>query len=423
MRGNGEGSVYQRSSDGLWVGAVTLPTGKRKPVYGRTQREAREKMRDVQRAVDDGRPITSGRGVTLARYLDQWTGVTLPSRVAAGRMAQSTLDSYRDNVEKHVTPSLGAEQLAKLTPARVRQWLTELSVKPSGRARKTLRPGETELPPPPPLSSRTVAYCHAILRKALADAVRDELVPRNVASLVEPPVVKRKPLTPPSKTEVAALLAAASGDRLAALWLVILALGLRRGEALGLRWSNVDLDAGTVRLEKGVQRQRGDIDPATGKRRGKLVEADLKTAASHATMALPARAVLALTEHRRRQLAERLRAPVWADADLVFTTTIGTAIEPRNANRAWEAVCAAAGVRRYRVHDLRHACATYLFAEGLDLKVVQATLRHTRLSTTSDVYVHVLEDVQRGAADRMDDVLGAVSPVATSTATRSGPRT
>ena len=161
-------------------------------------------------------------------------------------------------------------------------------------------------------------------------------------------------------------------------------------------------------MAKSLQRRRGEKDEATGRRRGRLVESDLKTAASHDTLALPARVVLALREHRRAQRAERMAARMWVDDGLVFTTGIGTPLEPRNVNRAWEKVCAAAGVRPVRVHDLRHAAATYLFAAGVEMKTIQQTLRHSRLSTTADVYTHVLAEVQRAAADRMDDVLGAL---------------
>jgi hypothetical protein len=165
--------------------------------------------------IEQGLPITSGRGITLGQYFErQWLAVTLPQRVAAGRLAETTLDSYRDNAEKHIIPALGGEKLSKLTPTRIRQWLTELQAKPSGRFRRVLREGETELPPPATLSSRTVAYQHSILRKALNDAVRDEIVKRNAAALVEPPVVRRSEAAPPTKEQARMLLSVAAGDRL-----------------------------------------------------------------------------------------------------------------------------------------------------------------------------------------------------------------
>lgn len=406
-RGNRDGRPYQRSSDGKWVATVYLANGKRKPVYGDTRKEASDKKKKAEAEIAAGQPVTAGRTDSLAHYLVKvWLAVTLPQRVAAGRLAPSTLDSYRDTVEKHILPHLGKVKLVDLSTTHIRAWLLELAAKLSGRVRRTLRPGESELPPPAKLSPRTVAYAHSVLRKALNDAVDDESIARNVCLLVDAPAIEREEQQPITKAEAARLLGAASDDRLWAYWLVVLALGLRRGEGLGLRWSLTDLDAGTTRLAKSVQRLRGEKDEATGKRKGQLVEKKLKTAASVATMALPAVAVAALREHHRMQTADRLAAKVWVDEDLIFTTTIGTPWEPRNVNREWDILVTRAGIgRRVRLHDLRHACATFLFAEGADVKTIQGVLRHTRRSTTADIYVHLLEEVKRGAADTMDGVL------------------
>ncbi|MEU1736520.1 site-specific integrase [Streptosporangium sp. NPDC020145] len=409
-RGNRDGRPFQRASDGLWVATVYLPNGKRKPVYGKTRKEAADKKKKAENEIAAGMPVTVGRTDTLAHYLLKvWVTETLPQRVAAGKISASTLDSYRDMVEKHIVPHLGHLKLVELSTGDIRRWLLELGEKLSGRQRRKLRPGETELPPPVKLSPRTIAYAHAVLRKALADAVDDETLGRNVCLLVDAPASEDEEKEPLTREEAAQLLGEAAGDRLWAYWLMLLSIGLRRGEGLGMRWSLTDLDTGTARVAKTVQRLRGEKDEKTGKRKGQLVEKKLKTSASKATLALPKVAVEALREHRRIQAAERLAAKMWADPDLVFTTTIGTALEPRNVNREWDSLVARAGIgRKVRLHDLRHACATFLFAEGADPKTIQGVLRHTRQATTTDIYVHLLEEVKRSAADSMDSVLGSL---------------
>ncbi|MFD8531510.1 tyrosine-type recombinase/integrase [Streptosporangium canum] len=410
-RGNRDGRPYQRSSDGKWAATVYLPNGKRKPVYGNSRKEAADKKKKAEQEIAAGQPVTAGRTDTLADYLvNVWLAVTLPQRVAAGRLAPSTLDSYREKIELHIVPHLGRVKLVELTTTHLRQWLLELADKPSRKTRRSLRPGESKLPPPEKLSARTIAYAHAVLRKALADAVDDERVTRNVCLLVDAPTVEKKEFKPLTKEEAARLLAEAADDRLWVYWLVLLALGLRRGEGLGMRWSHIDFEAGTIRLEKSIQRLRGELDAETGRRRGQLVEKSLKTTASKAVVAIPATALQALKEHRRAQAGERLRAKAWTDPDLVFSTGLGTPLEPRNVNRAWSALCKRAGLRQgdeegVRIHDLRHACGTFLFAEGADIKTIQGVLRHTRQATTADIYVHLLEEVKRGAADSMDGIL------------------
>jgi integrase len=406
-RRNGDSRPYFRASDNRWVAVAYWPNGKRKVCYGADADDADAKRKKFYSEIEAALPVTVGNTETLGRYLTQWVDVTLEQRVAAGRLSRSTADSYADTVDKHITPHLGRVKIVDLTTAHIRAWLLELSKKPSGRTRKTLRPGEKTLPEPTLLSARTQNYCHAVLRKAMADAVDDEIVKRNVLLLVDAPRVEHKEQKTPTKSEAMALLGAAAGDRMWAYWLVVLGLGLRRGEGLGMRWSLTDLeDKKTTRLQKQVTRERGRIDKETGLRgAGELVEKDLKTKASKATMQLPDMVVEALRVHHVEQAAEILAARVWADDDLIFASTVGTPLEPRNVARMWEAVCERAGVGQFTIHSLRHAAGTYLFAEGVDLKIVQSTLRHTRMATTANIYTHVLEEVKVGAASAMNGVL------------------
>lgn len=413
-RPNREGKAWQRT-DGRWTMRVWPPEGtiERKPryVYGKTRTEVKKKHDDLETKLARGLPKDPDQ--TVGDYFHRWLYVTLPQYVQAGEMAESTLDSYRDNAEKHIVPDSRDEptlrhiKLADLAAPMVRDWQDKLSKKPSGRPRRKLREGEDELPPPAPLSVRTVAYCRSILHKALEDAVRDEAagLERNVVRLVKPPKERQKKIKPTIvAAEASALLIAMSEDRLWCYWLVAFALGFRRGEGLGMRWADLDFDKRIWKPQLSVQRLRGDRDPETGKRKGKLVAKELKTEASLNAVAIPVSAADALMKWQREQRKTRMTAARWADVDLVFTTGVGTALEPRNVDRAWERVCARAAVPRVRLHDLRHACASYLLAAGVDLKTVQATLRHARMSTT-EMYLHALEEVPRAGADTMDELL------------------
>lgn len=392
---SGEGSVYQRASDGKWCAAVTLPSGRRKVVYGDTEKAARKARRDLLAEIEAGRPMPLGRTPTLADYLTRWLDVRVAGEVEAGHLDASTADSYRQMVEGHILPTFLAKvKINALSADDIRAWQRERLKATSSRGK--------------PFSPRTVGMAHGALRRALNDAMRDEIIGRNAAALVRLPAGQSRPAAQPAEEDLQKVFAAMIGDKHRALWLTMLALGPRRGEALGMRWSLTDLDNASTKLHKQIRRVRGEVDQDTGRRRGRLVEKDLKTSESRATLGLPAALVDVWREHRREQLAARLAARVWVDPDLIFTTSVGTALEPRNVNRAWTSVCTRAEVEGIRLHDLRHAAASMAFAAGADLKEVQAMLRHSRLSTTADIYVNVFESVRRGTADRMDEVLRTI---------------
>jgi integrase len=414
-RANREGDPWKRP-DGRWTVRVYPPEDSidRKPrqVYGKTRREVIAKRDELAGKLARGLPKDPNQ--TVGDYFHRWLYTTLPQYVRAGELAESTMDSYRDNAEKHIipdvpgVPTLWHIRLTALDAPLIREWQDRLSQKPAGRQRRKLRKGEAELPPPPALSPRTVAYCRAILHKALADAIRDETagLDRNVADKVKPPRKRQQKarviITP---EQASALLAEMDKDRLWCYWLLAFALGFRRGEGLGMRWSDLNLEDLTWTPQLTVQRLRGEKDPDTGKRpRGRLVTKELKTGASAEKIAIGVTAAADLARWRRDQRKIQMAAPRWLDPDLVFTTGLGTALEPRNVNRAWVAICARAGVPGVRLHDLRHACASFLLAAGVDLKTVQATLRHANLSTT-ERYLHALREVPRGAADAMDELL------------------
>lgn len=413
-RGNRDAKPYQRASDGRWVAVAYPPKGsinaKPVPCYGKTRAEAVNKRKLKEEKLKKG--IVGDTSVTVGQYFETWLTVTLGQYLRSGEMSEATVDSYRDNARLHILPSLAHLRIVdELTSSIVREWLDILLAKPSGRAPKKPKPGQAVST----LSHRTTAYCRAILHKAIEDAIRDEVVPgleRNVVDKVVPPKDRTKKKIPPTITpeEAAALLIAMSEDDLWCYWLIAFALGFRKGEGLGMRWVDLDRSNRIWSPQFQVRRHRGEPDPKTGRRKGKLVLAPLKTDASLQPIALPTWVVRALDMWEQRQVGKRAVAVRWADLGLVFTTSVGTAIDPRNLLRYWKRVCERAGITRsVPIHDLRHACASYLLHAGIDIKLVQRTLRQSRLETTM-IYLHALVEAPLAAADAMDSILADLSP-------------
>ena len=368
-RGNSEGTITRRR-DGRWEARLTLPGDRRRSFYGRTRKEVAQKLQRSQKAISEGLPLPQER-VTLRGYLDRWLSESVQPTVRA-----STLQSYSSIVRVHIGPELGRIPLARLTAQDVQSFLNRKQA--SG------------------LAPRTCQYLHAVLRRALGQAERWGLVARNVARLVSPPCVPRAQIHPLTPVEVKKLLTAVQGHRLAALYTVAVAIGLRQGEALGLRWEDVNLEAGTISIRASLAR----VD-------GSYVLAELKTQRSRRTIKLPDVCVTALAAHRESQALERdFVAAAWQDElSLVFTRADGAPLSRHAVTRRFQRVLADAGIPKRRFHDLRHTCATLLLAQGVPLRVVMEILGHSQMATTADIYAHVLPILMADAAERMDAVL------------------
>lgn len=259
------------------------------------------------------------------------------------------------------------------------------------------------------LSPRSVQSVHAILRRALGTAEKWGLASRNVARLVDPPRVCRDEVRCLDVDQARAFLAAIRGHRLEGLFTTAVAIGLRQGEALGLRWSDIDLEAGQLSVRHTLVPLPVAMREDGGRRGSRLVLAEPKTARSRRTIALPGVVVSALREHRRTQAAERLWAGSrWTDKDFVFTSTLGTPLDSRNVTHELQRVLASAELPRLRFHDLRHTAATLLLAQGVHPRVVMETLGHSTFAMTMNVYSHVIPALGRDTADRMDALLTAV---------------
>ncbi len=374
-RNAGEGSVFQRS-DGRWCAQLDLgwENGRRRRrcIYGATAQEVQDALLKVRKDKADGLPVAVERQ-TVEEFLLDWLENSVQPSVRA-----ATYRSYEQTVRNHLIPELGRLQLRKLEPQHVRAMLN-----------RKLAAG---------LSPRSVSYLRVVLRAALNQARKWNLVARNPAELVEPPKCERFRIEPLSPEQARALLEAEKDSRLEALYAVALACGLRMGEVLGLRWQDTDLEQGRIAISQALQRQKG---------RG-LVFTETKTDRSRRMIALPAPLVAALRMHRVRQLQERLTAGSrWRDTGLVFTSVVGTPLEPRNLFRSFKASLRKAGLPAVRFHDLRHSAASLMLAQGVPLRVVMEVLGHSSISLTANTYSHVMPSLVQDATEKVAGVLFA----------------
>jgi integrase len=365
-RGRSEGSLYQRS-DGMWVGAMSLGYDqagkhKRRVVYGKTKKEAQQKLDKLKQDAAGGMMVEPTRQ-TVEAYLKQWLESARPT------IRKNTHRSYEGIIRNHVSPHIGTIPLSKLTPAGIQGLYSAME-----------RSGA---------SPRVRHLTHAVLRRALKQAVRWNLIPRNPCDAVSPPRVARTTMKVLDTTEAGRLLAAAAGDRFEALFVMALATGLRQGELFGLQWTDFDLTAGTL----FVQRQLEEVN-------GKHTLTEPKSAKGRRRVDLPAVAVQAMWEHKARMLAEgHLDGPV-------FCNTAGGFLRKSNFIRqVFKPLLKKAGLPDIRFHDLRHTSATLLLAQGVHPKVVQERLGHSQISLTLDTYSHVLPSMGQEAAAKLDAVL------------------
>ena len=373
-RGNGEGTITRRK-DGRWEARYTAQTAegpKRKVLYGKTRQEVAKKLTKAM-ADRDGGITFDAENQTVGEFLSRWLDTSVKDNVRP-----RTLGNYRLQVRQHIIPALGRMKLKSLSPAHVQ-----------GFYRSKLDAG---------LKPSSVRYIHAVLHRALKQAVRWGLVPRNVTEAVDIPKLTREEINALSPEETRRFLAAARGDRLEALYVLAVHCGPRRGELLGLRWSDVDLDAGTLRINRQVQR----MHDGSG-----LVFSEPKNKKARRTIRLTNAASEALRRHRKRQAEEKLRiGTLYQDQGLVFATEIGTPLEPSNIdNRSFKPLLAKAGLRSIRFHDLRHTCATLMLSQGVNPKIAQERLGHSTIAQTMDTYSHVLPDMQDQAAAALESAL------------------
>lgn len=367
-RGHNEGSYTQRK-DGRWMGRVTLANGKRHAFYGKTKDEVKEQLLDALKNRKDDRPIISTKQ-TVAQFLTQWLETTKPT------IRLSTFVRYEEYVRLHTLPELGKVKLARLTPQHLQKLY---ALKLAGG-----------------LSPMTVRHLHAIMHRALGQALRWGMVAVNVAEAVDPPRTKRQEIKTLTPEEARMLIGASQGTRFEGLYMLAISTGLRQGEMLGLRWKDVDLEAGSVQVVGSLQRSHHG-----------LAISEPKTASSRRKVILTDAAKNVLRQHRIRQMEERLKAgPLWEDNGLVFPNEMGKPMDAGNLlRRYFSPLLKKAGLAHIRFHDLRHSAATILLSQGINPKVIQEMLGHSSITLTLDTYSHVLPTMQREATAAMDAVL------------------
>lgn len=399
-RPNGEGSIYRYRNGFAAYAWVVTPAGRkqRKYVYGKTRDEVHAKWIELTRRAAQGAVV--GRVPTLGTFLDRWLSETV-----APNLAPLTHSTYESHLRNYIKPGLGHVRLDRLSVSIVQAWLNKLPSqcqccahgRDVGRGRccsvgKCCR----KFP-----SVRTVKDVRTVLRSALSTAMREELVGRNVATLVKAPTTRRRKVVPWDSEEARRFLesARADNDPLYAAYVLVLVMGIRKGEVLGLTWPSVDLTSGDLVIEHQLQRVRRE-----------LLHRETKTETSDADLPMPDIVVAALAERRTAQARDRDAAGVaWRGMPegphFVFTGRFGTPIDPRTLNRAFTARCEAAGVRRLTVHDARRTCATLLVDLDVHPRVIMRILRHADLTVTMEVYAKASSKATREALRRLGESL------------------
>lgn len=373
-RPNHDGSLYQRGSDGLWMGVALVgydSAGKpiRKYVSAKKRTDAPRKLKQLRRQIEDGL-VLKDDGVKVAELFERWFDDIMRHQVAP-----STYANYLTVVRMHILPDLGKKKLVELTVSDVDQLLSR---KADSR-----------------LSASTVRRIRAVLAQCLDQAIRWELVARNVATLSRSPKVVRAEGRTLSPEQARHLFEAIRSHRNEALYALMLSTGLRRGEALGLMWKDFSREAGVLRVARQLKREGSH-----------QVTTDTKTAKSRRAVNLADPMVKMLEEHEARQEEERQRlGSSWVDSGFIFTTSIGTPIDPRNLYREFQAICRKAELGDWHPHELRHSAASLMLAQGVKLQVVSQVLGHSSIRMTTDVYGHLLDPDRKHAADALGAVL------------------
>lgn len=376
-RSDGEGSIYYDKSRDRHVGVLVVGWRDDKPVRRKVSATSRAgaatKLRKLREDIDSG-TIVGGKTLTVEKWLTYWL-----EHIVSAKNTPNTQRTYRTYVTRYIVPLIGHHRLDRLTPEQIH-----------GAWQKLMTEGCPGKENAKPLSSTSAHQAHVILSRALKVAMARGLVTRNAATYGDAPPVRNEAFEVLNEAQARAVLATSRGKRNAARYTVAFSLGLRQGEALALRWSDLDLDARLMQVRHSLSRITGEglrLGPTKSKR--------------ERTIVIPAPLLAELKAHRIAQNAERLAAGSWwEDGDFVFTRMDGRPIDGKDDWRAWRALLDEAGVPHVRLHAARHTAATMLLAQDVPVKVAMEILGHTKSSMTEG-YQHRVDELHVAAADRL----------------------
>lgn len=366
-RGNNEGSLFQRK-DGLWCAQVSLE-GRRLTKYAKTQKECRSWIKETIAKIDGGLTFEATL-MTMERFFELWlNGKELSRR-------PGTVENYRKITNSYILPKIGQMRLQDLTPTHITQLY--LLLKEEGKG------------------ARSVQAVHVILHCALKQAVREGLLGRNPVDAVDRPRVEQTETQILSEEQARRLLAVASGSLYETVFCLALISGMRKGELLGLKWSDLDQTKGTILVQRQLQLIKPEgyvlVPPKTkaGKRQIKLGQGMLAK----------------LENHRKNQ--ETLKAAAgdkWKENNLIFTSSIGTYMDQSRVHKEFKRLLTKAELPNLRFHDLRHTSLSFLLENGTPVNTVQQRAGHSKASVTVDIYGHAMSGSQNQAADRIDELV------------------
>jgi integrase len=393
---NGASSIY-KGSDGDWHGRVTVGVrddGRpdRRHIQRKTEAEVIKRVRELERERDAGAVRRPGKAWTVEQWLTHWIENIVP-----GTVTDNTLSGYRVAVRVHLIPGVGAHRIHRLEPEHLERLYG-----------KMMRTGS---------KPATAHQAHRTVRTALNEAVRRGHISQNPAKLAKPPRLTEEDVEPYDVDEVKRLLEAAGKRRNSARWAIALALGLRQGEALGLKWSDVDLDEGVLRVRRARLRPKWvhgcDGSPCGQKHGGycprrrpaRPETADTKSKAGRRGIGLPDELVTLLRKHKEEQNRERLAAgPLWNEGGWLFGSPTGGPLNPRTDYTGWKRLLADAGLRDGRLHDARHTAATVLLLLGVPDRAVMEIMGWSN-SAMAKRYQHLTKTIQRDIAKRVGELL------------------